>query len=905
MSRYFRKFFPNVIIAVIFSFLCFDTLAAVAGRGGSYNSGSGSSGSSGSSSSGSSSSGSSGWSTYDDDDEEVYSGPYYSDDFNYTEYNTWLTIQKNGQVKVREELHIENPDSSYVSRPFYKQYKNIKVVPGSLKVSGDVSSFNENFQIELSPEEASVKLVILEYTIENPFYRYQNELRLVWHSYPYGPVAEGYFQIELPSGVKFKSLSAKGGSIGSLWGYAVSEFNFSPLKGLNGKYFYYRDKTRAHAYDIDIRLNKNSISSPKNDSSEAAFYTRNADYNIIILEDEQIVFRNSYDVKRLKEEKTPVLHLAEFFLIKDFEDGAYPEEAMSSPVLFTPVSKNLNYSEGFEIETSVSKEKFTTVEVEYKGYGFTEEYEQKKYITLVLPTLGSNERFYGKEAYTERSSATIQLPDGADMKTVKWKTWYGQMLYNGHFAYWEELKPTVQTKDGKLHFKFNEPVLNSGRILIELEVPPELTSPTFGKRIAYNFDFSSSATRGWLSWIIGIVSFIIFVVLLMFFIMREPKTRPTNNWKMPLEAAQALAKSRGGRDKQIQSFLQETDPDFNMERFIATAKNSALLLQKGWSENKMLDVRNHISQGLLNRFRLQLKMMLEIEKLRNVTVKYSVSKAVPVKLESTGRYDTIHLLLFEKARDLTIETKFSLKEALAKARKTSYIKFAQVYSFTRKRGAKTSTKNMDADSCPACGGKVEQVGQSNICPYCSARFNSGEYDWVLNEITQATEWKEPVSGKTGLTETLQKYGADQVLEDRASYLFWEWLYAQSLGKKGLLDRHATANFIKAFSDKKIQYYEPAIGSVEVKSRKDIDARFVSSTFLFKWSAAQSKTTSSQNRTTMMKLILDKTTFPDSGFADEGCPNCGAPVWEESIKVCRFCLTKLPPISYDWLLHKIQ
>ena len=43
-------------------------------------------------------------------------------------------------------------------------------------------------------------------------------------------------------------------------------------------------------------------------------------------------------------------------------------------------------------------------------------------------------------------------------------------------------------------------------------------------------------------------------------------------------------------------------------------------------------------------------------------------------------------------------------------------------------------------NCPNCGAAVGQLNQSAVCEHCEAVLRSGQFDWVLVEITQASEY---------------------------------------------------------------------------------------------------------------------------------------------------------------------
>jgi hypothetical protein len=89
------------------------------------------------------------------------------------------------------------------------------------------------------------------------------------------------------------------------------------------------------------------------------------------------------------------------------------------------------------------------------------------------------------------------------------------------------------------------------------------------------------------------------------------------------------------------------------------------------------------------------------------------------------------------------------------------------------------------------------LNQSAQCGTCGCRARSGEFDWVLTEITQASAWKpESSESVIGLKAFLLKdQGMSvQLLEDRASLAFWRKAAADRRAEVGPLVSVATARF---------------------------------------------------------------------------------------------------------------
>ena len=136
-------------------------------------------------------------------------------------------------------------------------------------------------------------------------------------------------------------------------------------------------------------------------------------------------------------------------------------------------------------------------------------------------------------------------------------------------------------------------------------------------------------------------------------------------------------------------------------------------------------------------------------------------------------------------------------QAIAAAKRRAAEAFTEVWTFVRKPGAQTRIgEDLFQGKCPNCGAPYKG-GASNPCEFCSAVVNSGNYDWTLSEITQGVEH---VRHHTQVDGLMQAREADpalnlEMLEDRASLVFWKWIDAQSRGETKRLSKVATRSVI--------------------------------------------------------------------------------------------------------------
>ena len=338
------------------------------------------------------------------------------------------------------------------------------------------------------------------------------------------------------------------------------------------------------------------------------------------------------------------------------------------------------------------------------------------------------------------------------------------------------------------------------------------------------------------------------------------------------------------------------------------AKTIAERLQQAWSGGDMLPVRNYVSQGIFNRFRLQLELMVEDEGVRNIMADFKVMEVSANALSASKSYQTIHVALFCSARDVTVPAGASDEEkqkVLAGTRKEA---FNEVYSFTRRLGAKTNTsRDWLKGECPKCGYVPDNFSENNKCRSCGSIYNSGEYDWVLSEITQQEEWKEDSSRDIeGLAELEGKNLSinREVIEDRASYLFWRWTYSRIKGTSAPLVRDATPGFISGFQPKPRPMYDIAVGAVDLISVRLVEEEAIALVQIL-WSRAAEKGQEPYHQEHMFMLKMPVALKNPYGLADHSCDSCGAPLPETDALKCTYCGSAIPAVVSDWLLAKIE
>jgi len=238
--------------------------------------------------------------------------------------------------------------------------------------------------------------------------------------------------------------------------------------------------------------------------------------------------------------------------------------------------------------------------------------------------------------------------------------------------------------------------------------------------------------------------------------------------------------------------FREGVPDFDEDDFLGKAEKAFYAIQEAWSAKDLSKVRKFISDGVYQRFNTQFKMM-SLLRQRNVLTDVRIEEMFLDKVEIDGAYDIIHVGIRARLEDeFVCELDHSLDSG-------GFEEFLEYWSFLKRRGA--PKKDLyDSQLCPNCSAPLpDDPGEIARCGYCGTLVNSGEYDWVLSEITQADDYSrtaalEKSHNLTSKTRALSKAYPDfsvQLLEDKASNGYLQILTAYAYRDPAIMRRFVT------------------------------------------------------------------------------------------------------------------
>jgi len=336
--------------------------------------------------------------------------------------------------------------------------------------------------------------------------------------------------------------------------------------------------------------------------------------------------------------------------------------------------------------------------------------------------------------------------------------------------------------------------------------------------------------------------------------------------------------------------------------FHARARMLFHSLDEAWNRRDLSLVRAHVTDATFQRLSTQLRL-LNAQGLRNATAEVALLELRAVSAEQDERFDTLHVRILAQCRDRDVPAHLDDAASRAAAGEAPLGPYEECWTFLRSQEAPAARGGEGA--CPACGAPL-QLGETAACAHCGAIVNSGRFDWVLAEMTQAVEARPPAPLPEGAAALCaQDPGfSRQVLEDRAALLFWRWVEAQATGRPRALAKVASPAFLDSVQATRpagaaAPFRACAVGSVELLSlhpegpvqRARVEVR---------WSV--------EGRHRRSVLELHRTPgaqTPRAGLSTARCPGCSAPLSDNGQPACESCGEQLSASPRDWVLSGIE
>ncbi len=369
------------------------------------------------------------------------------------------------------------------------------------------------------------------------------------------------------------------------------------------------------------------------------------------------------------------------------------------------------------------------------------------------------------------------------------------------------------------------------------------------------------------------------------------------------------------------SEIKRNDPFFDFEFFAKQiARSFVKVHQTANAEQKKL--RPLLSDGLFERIEI-------LKKIQSACgYKFEVDDVTVMHVEAVSirrfePFDVIQLRIEAKASERAVN--LSTGEEIPKTRQN--VSFAEYWSLLRRKSALTSKSGgVFAGNCPNCLALLS-VTDFGKCEYCLAIIGSGQYDWIVSEITQISAGDVRDRNIPGLDKMLAKDPAFNVqfLEDRAAVVFWHQRAAEVFGGDRYLSSLVYSQYFHASSSKRPRpnekrnfYANAALGAVEVQriecnqTGSDFDRVYIKVT----WSGREEnaavpgyvpplKHGSMQYTNNYIFGRKSEARTPvHQGLASFHCAACGAPESDAVGGVCKYCSVALNSGVTNWVLLAI-
>ncbi|MEI6674863.1 MAG: TIM44-like domain-containing protein [Verrucomicrobiota bacterium] len=317
----------------------------------------------------------------------------------------------------------------------------------------------------------------------------------------------------------------------------------------------------------------------------------------------------------------------------------------------------------------------------------------------------------------------------------------------------------------------------------------------------YSSHSSSHSSSGSGSSFLGFPCFLFFLVIVVIIIVMS--LRAKKSWSTG-KAGPPPPLPLPDEDRDNLAAFLAANPDFQPDAFRQKVADAFLKIQAAWSAQSLAGVRPFISDGIYQRFATQFRMM-SLLKQTNQLDKVRILHIEPVAAARDGGYDVLQVRIAAAMNDAFV---CALDSSLNSEGDASFVEF---WSFIRKRQATPQTGDIyQNQNCPSCGAALPpDMGELCRCAYCQVMVNSGEFDWVLAEITQesdfgrGSDWAADIAAQMpqALTELTTEAPdlAVQLIEDKASNAFMQIMTALATRNPAVVRRFVSDEALAAIT----------------------------------------------------------------------------------------------------------
>lgn len=358
------------------------------------------------------------------------------------------------------------------------------------------------------------------------------------------------------------------------------------------------------------------------------------------------------------------------------------------------------------------------------------------------------------------------------------------------------------------------------------------------------------------------------------------------------------------------------NPDFNEDNFKNNVRDAFMKIQQAWQDQDISPVRKFISDGVYQRFNTQFKMMRMLKQTNRLS-DIDIKNIYIDRVETDGLYDIVHTAIHAGITDHFVS---EIDHSLDSGGREEFVEY---WSFIKKRG-KPRVDIYSTDNCPNCGAPLpKDMGEMSRCDACGTQTNSGEYDWVLSEITQADDYvsRHPKLAKSGdLNEKVRELISEnedfsiQLVEDKASNGYLQILTAVAENDPSIMRRFVNDDVFelvrRRMTDGKIAFnriflndvYLVGVHESDGKNHLSIAIKSSYQRVAIKEGKAAKLDLAMVSNIEVVIMSRDRGASASKGsIYAHSCASCGAPV-ENSLELkCGYCSTALNSTSNEWII----
>lgn len=364
------------------------------------------------------------------------------------------------------------------------------------------------------------------------------------------------------------------------------------------------------------------------------------------------------------------------------------------------------------------------------------------------------------------------------------------------------------------------------------------------------------------------------------------------------------------------------DPAFDEAAFLQRVGQAFAKAQSAWCAQDLEVLAPFVSDGVFERFSLQVEEQRK-EGWRQGMSGLAVGALQVVECELGSVFETLSVRIPFRCDIHRIQIETGRRISGSQLPKDHFV---ECWTFLRRRGAKTlTTQGLIEGQCPNCGATLS-MRQSARCETCEAQVRSGEFDWVLTEITQESVWRpraaSDVPGWDAYAEADPGLSL-ALFEDRTSVAFWRLRLAETQGTAGPIAGVAMESLCEqlqarfdpdAESGPRHASLDVAVGAVEVLGvirGEDLDRALVEVV----WDGRSlrihrdGKRQASEGRQLARSLFVfarkaGQTTSTKGTFTTAHCQSCGAHDTGQLSPLCPYCEEPRRGDASTWLLEEV-